>query len=132
MTKIFVSWLYDAWNGYKLHSKTSIASFTWGSRRALIVLYKTTTTKWSIFPISFDFFWHEGGMMEHFCNEKVWSVDQKEHFIFWDFHDFIFYASPPKFGGGDRRSPGTLFEKPQYIIIFWLEFMKRKSTNTLI
>ena len=59
-----------------------------------------TRAQWSIFPISFDFFWHEGGMMEHFCNEKVWSVDQKEHFIFWDFHDFIFYASPPQIWGG--------------------------------
>ena len=49
-------------------------------------------------------------MMEHFCNEKVWSVDQKEHFIFWDFHDFIFYASPPQIWGGS----GTIFEKPQY------------------
>ena len=65
---------------------------------------------WSIFPISFDFFWHEGGMMEHFCNEKVWSVDQNEDFIFWDFHDFIFYASPPKFGGGSTFA-GDAFRK---------------------
>ena len=41
MTQIFFSGLDDVWNGYKLHSKTSIASFTRGSRHALIVLYKT-------------------------------------------------------------------------------------------
>ena len=74
-----------------------------------------TRAQWSIFPISFDFFWHEGGMMEHFCNEKVWSVDQNEHFIFWDFHDFIFYASPPKSGGdGDDFRKATVHENHRF------------------
>ena len=27
--------------------------------------------KWSIFATCFNFFGHEEGMMEHFCNEKV-------------------------------------------------------------
>ena len=37
-------------------------------------------------------------------------MDQEEHFIFWDFHDFIFLCIPPQIWGGS----GTIFEKPQY------------------
>ena len=27
--------------------------------------------KWSIFAIRFDSYWHDQGMIERFCNEKV-------------------------------------------------------------
>ena len=92
MTKIFVSWLYDVWNGYKLHLKTSIASFTWGSRRALsdpfflylLIFSDMKEAWWNIFVMrKFD----------------QWT---KKNILFFGIFTILFFMHPPPNLGGDR------------------------------